>query len=220
MKTYVFYDQLRHWVKIGRSTNVGKRHSSIRAASGADLTLIGTVDGDIEGVLHSECRASRIRGEWFEITDAVRQSVRDYFGKELPTVIRAPIHDRYTRLRDSLDALESEWGMPLDPPEMSWFENVEYWLAENGQATTEDGVLVPDPAAQAVSLLYLDWPHRIVAVGGSPGDHALAIVLADDQPPSRRFDETLLAAFVAIDAEVEFLIGVASSPARMWGEAA
>ncbi len=82
--TYVLYDPIRHWVKIGRSTDVPSRVRSIEAASGSKLNLLGTVPVDREYEIHRRLREARGNGEWFRVTAETRVAVREVFRVEIP----------------------------------------------------------------------------------------------------------------------------------------
>lgn len=53
-------------VKIGRSTQVYKRFSALRAQSGADLELIAVLPEESELNLHRRFADRRLNGEWFD----------------------------------------------------------------------------------------------------------------------------------------------------------
>lgn len=60
-------------VKIGVSEDIRKRLISLATASPVSLTLLGTVPGGKvrEMELHTQFAAMRVKGEWFEATDAL-----------------------------------------------------------------------------------------------------------------------------------------------------
>lgn len=65
-------------VKIGFSEDVGRRVGELQTASPDRLTLLGAVPGDLadEAAMHDLFAGSRIRREWFRLTDDVYREVR------------------------------------------------------------------------------------------------------------------------------------------------
>ncbi|CAK7279212.1 GIY-YIG nuclease family protein [Streptomyces misionensis] len=57
-------------VKIGTTTDVGKRLSSLQTGLPLSLSVLWTCEGgrNLERALHEEFRAYRQRGEWFDLT--------------------------------------------------------------------------------------------------------------------------------------------------------
>lgn len=67
--TYIVKNELTHAVKIGKTTNLSQRLSSLSSACGSDLTLIAAVPDDIEKELHNRFSEQRGIGEWFRDDD-------------------------------------------------------------------------------------------------------------------------------------------------------
>ncbi|MDX2295864.1 MULTISPECIES: GIY-YIG nuclease family protein [Streptomyces] len=57
-------------VKIGTTTDIGKRLGSLQTGLPLTLSVLWTCEGnrDLERALHEEFRAYRQRGEWFDLT--------------------------------------------------------------------------------------------------------------------------------------------------------
>lgn len=77
MAVYFIRDELSGLVKIGYSDSPALRMSKMQSDCPGKLTLLGVIDGDqrVEARCHDECRSARIRGEWFEESDAVRELI-------------------------------------------------------------------------------------------------------------------------------------------------
>lgn len=61
-------------VKIGYATRLASRIRELQVGSPARLVLRAAIPGgaDLEGRLHREHDASRLRGEWFKLTPAIK----------------------------------------------------------------------------------------------------------------------------------------------------
>ena len=66
-QTYLVKDYNNGLVKIGKSKDI---HTRLRVLGNKDKQLIAYVRKDIETVLHREYKGKRIKGEWFNLTDA------------------------------------------------------------------------------------------------------------------------------------------------------
>lgn len=64
-------------IKIGRSINPPARLRSLQTGCPDRLFLIATALGDIEKDLHRRFGYSRIRGEWFNPSDALMDWIED-----------------------------------------------------------------------------------------------------------------------------------------------
>lgn len=67
MRTYAITDAGNRAIKIGRSSDVGRRMAELQTAHPGNLVLYGAIDGDLEQVIHAYLDAigKRLRGEWF-----------------------------------------------------------------------------------------------------------------------------------------------------------
>jgi uncharacterized protein YozE (UPF0346 family) len=74
MFTYFIVNLDCYQIKIGRSRDPKKRFEFLQAATGADLWLLGVIEGDVEKDAHELFANLRVRGEWFRDD----QSIRDY----------------------------------------------------------------------------------------------------------------------------------------------
>ncbi len=72
--TYFIQDQQGR-VKIGTSVNVQTRLSAIQTCNADKLTLLTVLDED-EGDLHKKFDKYRIRGEWFTLSDEIREYLK------------------------------------------------------------------------------------------------------------------------------------------------
>jgi hypothetical protein len=57
-------------VKIGKSSNVEKRLGQLQSASSEPLRLLHVLDFDCEGSMHGRLKKYRLRGEWFDGSEA------------------------------------------------------------------------------------------------------------------------------------------------------
>ena len=81
-ETYIYMmSHANGFTKIGRSTNPNTRESTLQAED-PQLELIWYHPGTNadETALHRKFAAKRVRGEWFDLTEADRQAVKRYFG--------------------------------------------------------------------------------------------------------------------------------------------
>lgn len=78
-------------VKIGRTTNVRQRLTSLQGAQHAKLELLAIIEGDIEQELHIKFRTLRLAGEWFafarEIEDFVSNLRKERYGAWMVTIL-------------------------------------------------------------------------------------------------------------------------------------
>lgn len=74
-KVYLLRDSNTGLVKIGRTTDINKRLSSLQTGHPSHLQLLHTIDcADYileEAFLHSILRYFRTRGEWFRLSDDI-----------------------------------------------------------------------------------------------------------------------------------------------------
>ena len=82
VKTYFFRNEITGLIKIGKSASPKIRLNQIRGIVGAELSLIGVVDGDIEFDLHCKFKKYRQVGEWFEDRDGLIAEYIRKSGKE------------------------------------------------------------------------------------------------------------------------------------------
>lgn len=68
----------RGTVKIGVSRDVNKRIASLQVGSSEELSLLGTVPGDVEleRALHRRYSKERTSGEWFNLTARIANDIR------------------------------------------------------------------------------------------------------------------------------------------------
>lgn len=81
MTGFVYFIQARGGgpIKIGYSANPEKRLAALQTASPYDLAILAIRPGsrDDEAALHDRLSAHRLRGDWFEDCDLVRQALPD-----------------------------------------------------------------------------------------------------------------------------------------------
>lgn len=77
-KTYLIYDPRTGYHKIGRSNNPMYREKTLQSEQ-PDLMLICTCEIDIEKQLHKAYRYLRIRGEWFNLSEADVENIEEHF---------------------------------------------------------------------------------------------------------------------------------------------
>lgn len=73
----IYFLRRANEIKIGFASNAQIRLSQLQVSSPDPLELLGTIPGnrEIERHLHWQFRASRIRGEWFSLSDDLRQFI-------------------------------------------------------------------------------------------------------------------------------------------------
>lgn len=74
---YFILDQSANAIKIGFSTNVQERLSTLRTASATSLILLGSMPGTMaqELRLHQQFQDSRLEREWFRVTTELWQFI-------------------------------------------------------------------------------------------------------------------------------------------------
>lgn len=67
----IYFIQDEVFIKIGFTTDINSRFSSIKGHNPRDLVLLGTVEGGMaeEAILHRRFKKFRHRYEWFNATD-------------------------------------------------------------------------------------------------------------------------------------------------------
>jgi hypothetical protein len=78
--TYAIFNRMTQRVKIGRTTDIRQRVNDLRCASGVEIELLGTLDGDREREYHQRFKDARKLVEWFELTPALADWLRSTFG--------------------------------------------------------------------------------------------------------------------------------------------
>lgn len=75
--TYLLHDSVSGKVKIGCSSNIKQRQSMLETAFPCKLTLLALIPtAELpERAAHKKFKADRIRGEWFEYSDAIKTFV-------------------------------------------------------------------------------------------------------------------------------------------------
>lgn len=81
-QVYVVYRAADNAVKIGYSATPRTRLSALRAASSVPLRLLAVMPGprEVERAAHLRFASCCIGGEWFRVTDEIKQFVRDLGG--------------------------------------------------------------------------------------------------------------------------------------------
>lgn len=76
-RVYFIEDESTGLVKIGFSTNVRKRHLTTQVRVGRPLVILATVHGGrpLEKAVHKALEEDRRHGEWFAISDRLREFV-------------------------------------------------------------------------------------------------------------------------------------------------
>lgn len=71
-------------IKIGRARNLWWRVRGLQAGNWVEIVLVGAVRGarELERALHVEFSSSKIRGEWFRDTPALRQRIIELCEKD------------------------------------------------------------------------------------------------------------------------------------------
>lgn len=73
-------------VKIGTSTNFNARLKALQATNHIPLSVLLLLPGDsvLEGTLHHRFKKSRVRGEWFTLSDEIKTFIGENGGQWLP----------------------------------------------------------------------------------------------------------------------------------------
>lgn len=94
-KTFIYFMRAGEFVKIGRSKNWRYRMSGMQVGSPYTIVPLLVLIGDEseEQRLHHRFRESRFRGEWFRLSDAIREYIK---GSRLLCVANADVSDLRT----------------------------------------------------------------------------------------------------------------------------
>lgn len=77
--TYVVRGKKTNLIKIGRSSNLGKRLVDLQTGSPDELEYIAVIPGgELERIIHQRVLQFRKHGEWFEYNDDVRKILLEY----------------------------------------------------------------------------------------------------------------------------------------------
>jgi hypothetical protein len=79
--TYFIFSYESRLVKIGKSSDPRKRMDALQTSTGASLHFIGSINENIEAILHEKLAKYRVRGEWFTWNQEVSQCVNSYIRK-------------------------------------------------------------------------------------------------------------------------------------------
>lgn len=102
MYTYIISTECKTYLKIGKSTEVNKRLSSLQTGSALELMIEGWFNGNIEDQLHEEYKQYKKRNEWFQYQILESLSKKEGY-------IKAPIMKRIGRHKYKLDDSYKEW---------------------------------------------------------------------------------------------------------------
>ena len=76
-KTYLMLDILRGFYKIGKSRNPQIRENTLQAEV-PTIELLHVIQDDIELYLHEKFNSKRLRGEWFDLSEADVNYIKSY----------------------------------------------------------------------------------------------------------------------------------------------
>jgi hypothetical protein len=68
-KTYLMVDERNGYIKIGKSLDPDKRERTLQSEQ-PKIKLIYVLDSNMESLLHKRFKTKRVRGEWFDLTEA------------------------------------------------------------------------------------------------------------------------------------------------------
>ena len=88
-KVYFIEGEGSGLVKIGKTGNVKRRLRALQTSSPVSLNLLMTIeyDDDLESRIHNKLSAHRAHGEWFRISDEVREFMISCRDKGLPWLV-------------------------------------------------------------------------------------------------------------------------------------
>src|SRR6185436_18911876 len=79
-----YFIAARDRIKIGKSSQVDVRFKTFATVSAEPLKILLVLDGDHEQDLHQRFHADHIRGEWFMLSQAIKDFIKN------PVVIPKP----------------------------------------------------------------------------------------------------------------------------------
>jgi hypothetical protein len=108
---WVYFLEDGQAIKVGYTSNLGRRINGLTGNASREIRLIGSVKGDraVERAIHAELSAHHIKGEWFADNPAVRAVVARCLGGDLPAPApstRNKMGKRHASRRDP--AIEAE----------------------------------------------------------------------------------------------------------------
>lgn len=77
--TYVIKDRLSGLSKIGRTSDLNKRLSTL-STSNLNLSLFISVDEDREKELHRLFKDKQVKNEWFDFNEKDLEDIKELFG--------------------------------------------------------------------------------------------------------------------------------------------
>jgi hypothetical protein len=89
----VYFAKTRDRIKVGFSTNVRSRISTLNTSSAEPIELLTTLDGDmaLEKSIHEKLSVERIKGEWFRDSTAVRALIAELTGFDFSKRAEQPL---------------------------------------------------------------------------------------------------------------------------------
>mgnify|MGYP003392978672 CR=1 FL=1 len=83
---YFLADSASNKIKIGFSSNIEKRLSSLQTGNSSRLRLVGTIPGTkkTERQWHTQWAANRVNGEWFKKTDDLSTAIKAAISRTPP----------------------------------------------------------------------------------------------------------------------------------------
>lgn len=90
-ESVVYAIAVGHMVKIGYTSDLGRRMKEIQSACAERIDCLGTAPGGrpLEAALHRQFASARRHGEWFELTGVERTELRARLSGE-PHFIKLP----------------------------------------------------------------------------------------------------------------------------------
>jgi prophage antirepressor-like protein len=77
LKTYLMQDTFRGYYKIGKSKDPKVREGTLQAEV-PTIELVHVIESDIENYLHKKFDSKRLRGEWFDLSEADVNYIKSY----------------------------------------------------------------------------------------------------------------------------------------------
>jgi hypothetical protein len=105
-------------VKIGKSTYPKERFKSLQTASFLPLQILAIVDGDIEQNLHRRFEKYRVKGEWFELSNELREFIASL--TPYPEKLVTTRKKKYRKILEYPPGKKHGWHIVTDETKAKW----------------------------------------------------------------------------------------------------
>jgi len=165
---YFLYDSVNNVVKIGKSKegSLYSRLSSLQTGNVTKLDLLGIITGytDKESELHLKFDKYRIRGEWFEYTEEIKNYIEtnriEYEIKCPNTTYNKEAKKRYEAKRTKINYNRLEDLFELDENSYILVSDMKEYLRNNGIINTRGGAITATNIAKHFNKEFIKTTNK------------------------------------------------------------